>query len=179
MNNFTMNLNHCDLYYEDPVTGKEERVGMAIGVDLEKEGNDNMNNEILRLYEERREKEIHDDYATKCQEEYSKVEEVKQYEELIDTFNSSLEELVEEYNKESYKPFLKTGYVNTYKYEPSSEIMEEIKKKHIPFRDAELRNLKELVEEVSAQLSLSNDKDYQIEVLKKYEILDSEGKLNV
>lgn len=179
MSNYMMNLNHCDLYYEDPVTGEKRIMGVAIGVDLGEEGEDIDMNEILKLYEKRKEKSINDDYKALVREEYNEVEEVKRYEELVNTFNASLDELVEEYNTENHRAFVRTGYHNTYKYEISSDLMEEIRKKHIPFRDAKIQDLRELVEEVSAQLSLSNDKDYQIEILKKYEILNKQGKLNV
>ena len=43
-------------------------------------------------------------------------------------------------------------------------------------REKELENLEDFVKEVQAQLSLSNDLDYQLEVLTRYDIIDKKTK---
>ena len=136
-------------------------------------------NEVLKLYDERKKEEIRKRYNEMYQKEYKELEEVKRYKELVNTFEASMEELVQEFNKEDYKPFERTGYSNDYKFELSEDIMRKIKESHEVEFDKEYDAHRELIEEVEAQLSLSNDKDYQVEVLKRYEILDKKGILNI
>lgn len=143
------------------------------------EEENNKMNEVLKLYDERKREEIRKRYNEMYQKEYKELEEVKRYKELVNTFEASMEELVQEFNKEDYKPFERTGYSNDYKFELSEDIMRKIKESHEVEFDKEYDAHRELIQEVEAQLSLSDDKDYQIEVLKRYEILDKKGMLNI
>lgn len=173
------NFPHCNLYYINPSTNQEEKVGMAIGIDLIEEGNDKMNNEVLHLYKVRKEEALREQYKSVVEEVYNNLPEVTKYNDLVKKFDEDLEKLAEEYNSENYKPFERTGYSNTYKYELTSDIREKIYNENKEDFEQKCKKLEDLVKEVSAQLSLSDDLDYQIEVLKKYEILDKEGKLNI
>lgn len=145
---------------------------------LTKKGFDKMNNEVLYLYEQRKKENIKTKYEEIIKKEYEELEEVKLYNELTTTFDKNLKELVEKFNTESYKPFKTRCYTNNFQYEIDPSLLLKIRHKHQEAFDNEIKALLQLTEEVSAQLSLSDDKDYQIEVLKKYEILDKKGLLN-
>ena len=146
------------------------------GVDYGKE-EENMNNEVLELYRERKFRELKEKYNKMYKEEYDNLEEVKRYKELVTNFETGIAELVDEFNTEEYKPFIKTGYKSEYEYKISSELMDEIRLKHEAEYDKEYDELRDLVKEINAQLSISDDKDYQIDVLKRYGVLDKSGKL--
>ena len=148
------------------------------GVDMNKEGNDNMNN-ILSLFKERKGREIREKYNKIYNEEYDNLEELKRYKELVSNFETSLNELVDEFNREDYRPFFRTGYRPDYSFEISDELMDNIKGKHEPEFDKEYDEFLKLIKEIDAQLSLSEDKDYQIEVLKRYGVLDKSGKMTI
>ena len=148
------------------------------GVDFGKEEK-NMNNEVLELYRDRKFKELKERYNKKYKEEYDNLEEVKRYKELVSNFETSVAELVDEFNTEDYKPFVKTGYTPEYKYEISEDLYSKIRESHEAECDKEYDEIRELVQEIDAQLSISDDKDYQVEVLKRYGVLDKSGKMTV
>lgn len=146
------------------------------GVDFGKE-EENMNNEVLQLYKDRKFRDLKERYRKMYQEEYDNLEEVKRYKELVSNFETSLAELVDEFNTEDYKPFEKTGYKSEYAFEISDKLMDEIRLKHEQEYDKEYEAIRELMQEIDAQLSMSDDKDYQVEVLKRYGVLDKSGKM--
>ncbi len=148
------------------------------GVDFRKEEK-NMNNEVLQLYKDRKFRELKEKYRKMYQEEYDNLEEVKRYKELVSNFETSIAELVDEFNTEDYKPFERTGYSSDYAFEISDKLMDEIRLKHEKEYDKEYDEIRELIQEIDAQLSMSDDKDYQVEVLKRYGVLDKSGKMTV
>jgi hypothetical protein len=137
------------------------------------------NMDIVNLYEKRMEEKIEKDYEALVNDEYENLDVVKEYNELINTFKINLEQLANKYNTNEATYLYKTGYCIDFPYELAGDIKSKIELRHLPFKTDERKDLHELVEEVKAQLSLSNDKDFQIEVLKNYEILDKKGKLNI
>lgn len=142
-----------------------------------KERNDNM--EILKLYRERCEKEIKERYNAIIDEEYNNLEVVKEYNELVNTFKINMKQLAEKYNTNDEIYLVPTCYNNDYAYELSNNLRYKIRDKYDNAMDTEIIQLRNFVEEIEAVLSISDDKDYQIEVLKNYEILDKKGKLNI
>lgn len=146
-----------------------------------KEGNDNMMNDVLNLYRKIKRDEITEELKNKVEEEYNNLEPVKKYNDLINTFKASLDELVHEYpHVEGERPtFFRTGYSNDYTYEINSDLKADIRKNYQEEYNNRLAELDKLVTEVDAMLSLDRgDKDYQIEVLDRYGIT-KKGKLNV
>lgn len=139
----------------------------------------NMNNKIVDLYYERKKKELLDKYEKIINNEYEENEAVKEYTELKNTFETALAEMADRYNHDELRIIVRTGYVGGYPYELNDNIKDEIKKAHREEYNAELKQLELLVEEVRAQLSLSDDKDYQIDILTRYDIINKKGKLNV
>ena len=139
---------------------------------------DNMN-DVLELYKSRREKEIRDKYKDIIDKEYNEQPAVKEWHELTTNFEIEMKQLAEKYNTEDLTCIVKTGYMNDDEYALSNRIRDDIKKEWQADLDEELSDLYKFVEEVNAVLSISDDKDYKIEVLKNYEILDKKGKLSI
>lgn len=146
---------------------------------LNKEGERNMDNKVLNLYYERKQKQIKDKYTEIAKEEYEKLPVVKEYNAVIDSFKTTMAEMADRYNNEELKSLVRTGYENTFEYALSDNIKVNVKDKYRDELNKDLKELELLVEEVRAQLSISDDKDYQIEILKAYDILDKKGKLNI
>lgn len=138
----------------------------------------NMNNKIVDLYHERKKKELSNRYEEIFNTEYEALDVVKEYNEIINTFNTSLTELANKYNSEEVRVLLKTGYKNTYEYELSFDLKDHIVSQHRDEYEAELKKLDLLVEEVSAMLAFSDNEEYRLNVLKQYDIVDKKGKLN-
>lgn len=145
---------------------------------IKEKESDNMN-DVLELYKSRREKEIRDKYKDIIDKEYNELPAVKEWHELTTNFEIEMKQLAEKYNTEDLTCIVKTGYVNDYEYALSNRIRDDIKKEWQADLDEELGDLYKFVEEVEAVLSISDDKDYKIEVLKNYEILDKKGKLSI
>ena len=142
-----------------------------------KERNDNM--EILELYERKVKEEITERYARLIKEEYENLDVVKEYNELINTFAINMKQLAEKYNTNDNIFLIPTCYNDDYSYELSDSLWDDIEEKYIKAKETELKQVNDFCEEVKAVLSLSEDKDYQVNVLKNYEILDKKGKLNI
>lgn len=145
---------------------------------IKEKESDNMN-DVLELYKSRREKEIRNKYKDIIDKEYNELPAVKEWHELTTNFEIEMKQLAEKYNTEDLTCIIKTGYVNDYEYALSNRIRDDIKKEWQADLDEELSDLYKFVEEVNAVLSISDDKDYKIEVLKNYEILDKKGKLSI
>lgn len=141
-----------------------------------KKGNEIM--ELLRLYERRKREEINKKYKELIDKEYNELDVVKRYYELVNTFSASLAELADEYCALDVPAMVRTGYSNDYAYELNSSLLAEIEKKYAEDRRSEFNELDKFIEEVNAMLEISNDKDYQLDVLEKYNII-KKGKLTI
>lgn len=142
-------------------------------------GERNMNNKIVDLYYERKIEEIRNKYDKLVEEEYEKFDVVKEYKELVNTFTTSLAEMANRYNTEERKMLLKTGYICEYTYELNPDLRDDLRESFRVGYNKDVKDLDLLIEEVRAQLSLSDDKDYQIDILTRYDIINKKGKLNV
>lgn len=142
-----------------------------------KERIDNMN--ILELYERRKRAEIDNKYQSIIDEEYNNLDVVKEYKELISTFEINMKQLAEKYNTNDKRPVIFNGCENEYCYELNDYLKGDIQISHREEWNKERNELYAFIEEVKAVLSLSNDKDYQLDVLKNYEILDKKGRINI
>lgn len=142
-----------------------------------KERNDIMS--VLDLYEKRKREEIANKYEKIIKKEYEDVEIVDAYNNLVKEFEINLQQLADKYNTKEETFIERTGYEPDYAFELSDEIERNIREKHSAEYNEEIVNLNEMIEEVRAVLSLSNDKDYQLDVLKNYEILDKKGRINI
>lgn len=138
---------------------------------------DNMN--IVELYYKRKKAELKARYDEYASEEYNNLDVVKEYKELVNVFEINMKQLAEKYNTNNEEPIYYNCCENEYAYELSCDLKDDIVKKYQKEYDEELNELQEFVEEVKAVLSLSDDKDYQLEVLKNYNIVDKKGMLNI
>lgn len=138
---------------------------------------DNMN--IVELYYKRKKAELKARYDEYASEEYNNLDVVKEYKELVNAFEINMKQLAEKYNTNNEEPIYYNCCENEYAYELSCDLKDNIVKKYQKEYDEELNELQEFVEEVKAVLSLSDDKDYQLEVLKNYNIVDKKGMLNI
>lgn len=142
-------------------------------------GERNMDNRILDLYAERAKEKIKKEYETIVNNDYDKLDVVKEYKELVNTFTTSLAEMADRYNTEENKYLVRTGYEITASYELSSDIRANIREKYLDEAKERLKDVDLLVEEVRAVLGVSDTEEYRIGVLKEYGIIDKKGKLNV
>lgn len=142
-------------------------------------GERNMDNRILDLYAERAKEKIKKEYETIIDNDYDKLDVVKEYKELVNTFATSLAEMADRYNTEENKYLVRTGYEITPSYELSDDIRADIREKYLDEAKERLKDIDLLVEEVRAVLGVSNTEEYRIGVLKEYGIIDKKGKLNV
>lgn len=142
-------------------------------------GEGNMNNEIVDLYYERKREEIRNKYKELLDSKYEQLEVVKEYNELVNTFVTSLAEMANRYNTEDNKMLVKTGYVGEYTYDLNPDLKEDLREAYVEDFNKEMKELELLIEEVRAVLSISDTDEYRIGVLTEYGIITKKGKLNV
>ena len=142
-------------------------------------GERNMDNRIVDLYYERKREEIRNKYTELVDEKYEQLNVVKEYKELVNTFVASLAEMADRYNTEETKMLLKTGYMGEYTYDLSPELRDNLREAYKEDFNKEMKDLELLIEEVRAMLSFSDNEEHRMDVLKKYEIVNKKGKLNV
>lgn len=132
-------------------------------------------NKVLELYKEREEKRIKDTYTKLREDMYNDIPVVKEYKELDEKTKQSYEELCNKYNTDTDCVINRTGYSYESGYELSKNIMNDIDEKLAPDFNKEMEELHSKVKDIEALLSISNDKDYQLEVLKTYGLIDKKG----
>ena len=143
--------------------------------DEELKGNDDMN-KVLKLYYDRKKKEIDEKYDKKVEEDFNNIDIVKKYNELIEKFEKEQEELFK--NTENFDNDYLTlrSDVNCYKYKLNIlPIKDKLEIEYKDYYNKEIDSLNKLRDEVDAQLSLSDDLGYQIEVLSNYGIIDKKS----
>lgn len=146
--------------------------GNSVEYNKEKEEENMERNKVLDLYVERKRKALREEYETNYNNEYNELAIVKEYNELVNTFEASLAELAtRELSSVEY-----LGYKNDYGYVLKHTLLQEIKDKHYEILKDKMTDVDNIANEVHALLSLSDDKDYQIEVLINYGILDKKTK---
>lgn len=137
-------------------------------------------NKLLELYCEKAEKTIENDYDEMIEKERNENPFVKEYYELINEFEVKMDDLYKREMDENGDhhvfvnkccPILYQVDINPDFTNENIECLKESKK-------AELQDLEEFKQEVSAKLSLSDDLDYTLKVLKEYGIINKKtGKL--
>ena len=139
-------------------------------------GNDDMN-KVLKLYYERKNNEIDKKYEEIVEKERSKIETINKYNELIEKFEKDMKELfLTSENIENRYIIEREDVDYRYKYcIDESVTIELIRGKYFADKCEEQRKIQDLVDEVDAQLSLSDDLGYQIEVLSNYGIIDKKS----
>ena len=142
------------------------------------EEEDNMN-KVLELWKNRKLAKLRKEYEKGEKEYREKIDIVKKYKQLVEQFERDMQDLyimdeehkyIKQRNEQSFCPYyLDNKYI--------SDEYRELKGEEYTNKEKEIRDT---VEEVEAQLSLSDDLEYQKEVLINYGILDRKtGKINV
>ena len=130
-------------------------------------------NKVLKLYVERHTEMINKKYDELVNKDYNNMEIVSTFKELITDFESKLEALFEKDYNEERPALVRIVTDNVYKYDLNSDVIKnDIFKRYEEDKNKELKELKDLEEEVEAQLSLSDDIDYTLDVLARYNIID-------
>lgn len=133
-------------------------------------------NKVLELYYERRIKKLGEFYKELKEQKYNELEVVKEFNNVVEEYNNKMQELMGKYKDEDNNMSLihKTGY-NEYPYVLSHAVKDDIIKSLGKRYEEDKKALLEEKETIAAVLSISEDKDYQVEVLKNYGILDKKG----
>lgn len=133
-------------------------------------------NKVLELYYERRINKLGEFYKELKEQKYNELEVVKEFNNVVEEYNNKMQELMGKYREEDENMSLihKTGY-NEYPYVLSHAVKDDIIKSLGKRYEEDKKALLAEKETIAAVLSLSEDKDYQVEVLKNYGILDKKG----
>lgn len=135
-------------------------------------------NKVLNLWYERKRNKIIDKYdELEAEFNTTKYSVVESFNELVQRFNEDLESLYK-MDKATEQFVLKENAPNNVvKYCIDYErIDKEFEEEYRNKREEELKEIKDIKDEVEAQLSLSNDLEYQQEVLIRYGIIDKKTK---
>ena len=130
-------------------------------------------NKVLKLYYDRKLEEIHKKYEEKVDNDFNNIDVVKQYKTLIENFEKEQEALFKTVENFDNDYLTLVSDVNCYKYRLNTiAIKKELQDKYNNEYEEEINSLNEIRDEVDAQLSLSDDLNYQMEVLTRYDIID-------
>lgn len=145
-------------------------------INLFKNKEDKGMNKVLELYYERRINKLGEFYKELKEQKYNELEVVKEFNKVVEEYNNKMQELMGKYREEDENMSLvhKTGY-NEYPYVLSHAVKDDIIQSLGKSYEEDKKALLEEKETIAAILSLSEDKDYQVEVLKNYGILDKKG----
>ena len=158
---------------KDIVSNIQNALSFDFKLNIGEEREEKDMNKVLKLYEERKLREINDKYDKKVEDDYNAIEVVKQYNELVMNFESKLEELFNSLDNFDNGYLVTQCDSNCYKYALSEGMIKnKIMDKYAEEKIADKLELDNLVGEVDAQLSLSDDLSYQLGVLEKYGIID-------
>lgn len=177
--NLTIDKDGCHVYKKGEQTVcSVHNSPTLLDTKLEFKGETKMN-KILNLYVNNHENEINNKYNELIEKDYSEIPVVKEYNELIENFEKQLTDLFTKSVIEEI-PFQEVISYNVYRFEPDEcEIKDKIAAKYQEKKSSEFKELMALRDEVDAQLSLSDNVDYQLDVLKRYDIINKKtGMIN-
>lgn len=158
---------------KDIVSNIQNALSFDFKLNIGEEREEKDMNKVLKLYEERKLKEINDKYDKKVEDDYNAIEVVKQYNDLVNNFENKLEELFTSLDNFDNGYLVTQCDSNCYKYALSEDMLKnKIMDKYAEEKIADKLELDNLIGEVDAQLSLSDDLTYQLEVLSRYDIID-------
>lgn len=145
-------------------------------INLFKNKEDKEMNKVLELYYERRINKLGEFYKELKEQKYNELEVVKEFNKVVEEYNNKMQELIGKYREEDNDMSLihKTGY-NEYPYVLSCDVKNEIYTSLTKRYEEDKKALLAEKETIAAVLSISEDKDYQLEVLKNYGIIDKKG----
>ena len=178
INDDDIRIRHSEHIIMDDMTDQNVLSNKDKEHNLYVKGEWNNMNKVLELWYARKRNKIIKEYNEKEREFNNSKELVIKYKEIIERFENELEELYKsEENIENN--YIKDNNLSKsmYKYKINyDKLSDEFVDKYVIERDEKLHELDKLKEEIDAQLSLSSELDYQIEVLTTYGILDKKTK---
>ena len=134
-------------------------------------------NKVLELWYTRKFNKIMKEYEEKGIEFNNSKELVIKYKEILDRFETELEELYESEENQEQNYIINTMTNNLYEYNIDyKKLDDEFLDKYISERDERINELNELRKEIDAQLSLSDELEYQVDVLMRYGVLNKKTK---
>lgn len=140
------------------------------------EGGDKMN-KVLDLYKDKEKDKITKKYSDMRVKYIEDNETTKKFNEIFEKFKKDMDDLYEsdenkekEYVVEQYDAYMLKYKIN------NDKLLREFNKEYNEMELEEINKLSAFVKEVDAQLSLSDDLDYQLEVLTRYGIIDKKTK---
>lgn len=141
------------------------------------EWNIDMKNEVLELWYTRKRDKIVDEYEEKEREFNNSKELVIKYKEIVERFENELEELYKS-EENTEKVYITDELTESmYKYKINyDKLSDEFVDEYVLERNERIHELNELRKEINAQLSLSNDLEYQLDVLSRYGVLNKKTK---
>lgn len=136
-------------------------------------------NKVLELYAKRKREEIDKKYEEMVKEDYNGLQLVSEYNRIVTEFEEAMENLYKNELNFGESTIRACYSTSDYKYQlRQDKIMDTIRSAYKDSKSEEIIALGNLLEEVDAQLSLSDDLDYQREILIKYDIIDKKtGKI--
>lgn len=167
-------LRYCINDYDQ--TDKLKKYIYGICEDIKNEDKEEKDmNKVLELYAKRKREEIDKKYKEKVEKDYNDLELVKKYKETIREFEENMDMI---YNSElnAGESTIHQCYTSSdYKYVLNCDIKNSIEDIYSEEHNKEIKAINDLVEEVEAQLSLSDNLEYQREVLTAYGIVDKKS----
>lgn len=137
-------------------------------------------NKVLELYCKKAEKTIEKDFNEMIEEERNENPFVKEYNDLVKEFEAKMDDLYKREMDENGNHHVFANRCNPtfYQFDINPDFTNENIENYEKCKKAELQDLEEFKQEVSAKLSLSDDLDYTLKVLKEYGIINKKtGKL--
>lgn len=125
------------------------------------------NMKILELYKERKEEAILEDYEKK--EEAILAEDEMQ--KIINEMTNQVNALLESENRTDFFYVESEGFTLTETNEKLDKLNEE--------KEDEILQLNKTIEEIEALFELTEDYEERMKILKKYDIINKDGKLNI
>lgn len=162
------------------ISSHDDMIRLKENEENEEKGEEKDMNKVLELYCEKAEKTIEKDFNEMIEEERNENPFVKEYNDLVKEFEAKMDDLYKREMDENGKHHVfvnrcnPTFYQFDIDYTFTNENIECLKES----KKAELQDLDDFKQEVSAKLSLSDDLDYTLKVLKEYGIINKKtGKL--
>ncbi len=136
-------------------------------------------NKVLELYAKRKREKIDEKYEEMVKKDYNGLQLVSEYNRIVAEFEEEMENLYKNELNFGESTIRECYSTSDYKYQLNqNKIMDNIRSAYNDSKSKEIIELGNLFEEVEAQLSLSDDLDYQREILIKYDIIDKKtGKI--
>lgn len=137
-------------------------------------------NKVLELYCKKAEKTIEKGFNEMIEEERNENPFVKEYNDLVKEFEAKMDDLYKREMDENgnHHVFANRCHPTFYQFDIDYDFTNENIEHYEECKKAELQDLEEFKQEVSAKLSLSDDLDYTLKVLKEYGIINKKtGKL--